>query len=372
MRAYLGCAFTVEIVTVSPESTSQQSTSSVQDDPTDRDSGWQPDGFLDHYEVRTFDLGPDPDGEDPITATLVRKPTAPAAAINGAVLYVHGFTDYFFHEPLADHFHDRGYAFYALDLRKCGRSLLDGQTPHFVRDLAAYDLELGLALDAIADDFTADTPVLIAAHSTGGLITPLWLDRLRTASPERHARVSGLLLNSPWLDLQGKPVLRSYPVTMVVKGLAAVRPFETLTRELSAAYGESLHVDSHGEWAYDLTKKPLGGFPVTFGFLNAVRSGQRHLHHGIDVGVPTLVLRSDATKFAKSYSPAVDAADVVLDVTQIARWSGSLGGHVTIAPIAGARHDVFLSVESARTQAYSEVDRWLDTVVDPSPARSAS
>lgn len=32
-------------------------------------SGWQPDHFLDRYEVRTIDLGPDPDGEDPITAT---------------------------------------------------------------------------------------------------------------------------------------------------------------------------------------------------------------------------------------------------------------------------------------------------------------
>ncbi|GAC49857.1 alpha/beta hydrolase [Gordonia aichiensis] len=366
----------MEIVTVSPESTARRSTSSEQSDRTltqpDTDSGWQPDGFLDHFEVRTFDLGPDPDGEDPITATLVRKPSTASTATKGAVLFVHGFTDYFFHAPLADHFHDLGYAFYALDLRKCGRSLLEHHTPHFARNLAVYDLELGLALDAIADDITEDTPVLVAAHSTGGLITPLWLDRLRTQSPGRHARVSGLLLNSPWLDLQGAPVLRTYPVTMFIKGIAALRPFEKLSRDLSAAYGESLHVDSHGEWAYDLAKKPLGGFPVTFGFLNAVRSGQRHLHRGIDVGVPTLVLRSDKTKFAKHYSPTVDAADVVLDVSQIAHWSGSLGGHVTVAPITGARHDVFLSVESARAQAYAEVDRWLDSVVEPARQEHAS
>lgn len=381
------CTFTVGIVTVSPASKSPASNTStppVETSPTTSntartpsdgtafDSGWQPDRLLDRYEVRTFDLGRDPDGEDPITATLIRKPTTSAHASKGAVLYVHGFTDYFFHEPLADHFHERGYAFYALDLRKCGRSLLAQHTPHFARDLAVYDLELGLALDAIADDFSVDTPVLVAAHSTGGLITPLWLDRLRAASPERHARVSGLLLNSPWLDLQGEPVLRSYPVTMFIKGVAAVRPFEKLSRELSGAYGESLHVDSHGEWSYDLTMKPLGGFPVTFGFLNAVRSGQRHLHHGIDVGVPTLVLRSDKTKFAKYYSSAVDVADAVLDVSQIARWSGSLGGHVTVAPITGARHDVFLSVASARAQAYAEVDRWLDSVVEPIRQEHAS
>ena len=40
-------------------------------------------------------------------------------------------------------------------------------------------------------------------HSAGGLIVPLWLDRLR--QPRRHAArdIGGLILNSPWFDLQG-------------------------------------------------------------------------------------------------------------------------------------------------------------------------
>ena len=72
-------------------------------------------------------------------------PTGPAHA----VLAVHGYTDYFFHTELADHFANRGFTFYALDLRKCGRSRRKGQTPHFTTDLARYDTELERALAVI-------------------------------------------------------------------------------------------------------------------------------------------------------------------------------------------------------------------------------
>jgi len=44
--------------------------------------------------------------------TLIRRGD-PAADAEHAVLAVHGYTDYFFHTELADHFADRGFAFYA-------------------------------------------------------------------------------------------------------------------------------------------------------------------------------------------------------------------------------------------------------------------
>lgn len=328
---------------------------------------WEPDHLLDHYETLTLPLGPDPDGEDPITATLVRRAeriSSPA----GAVLYVHGFTDYFFQEPLADYFAHRGLEFFALDLRKCGRSLHEHQTAHFTTDLAHYDVELNMALDLITAEVGEQARVLVAAHSTGGLVTPLWLDRLRRDDPARHDRIDGLLLNSPWFDLQGTALLRSPLTTAVVKAVAAIRPFAVLPQELSGAYGESLHESAHGEWAYDLRRKPLGGFPVTFGWLNAIRDGHAALHRGLDVGVPSLILRSDRTHFSSAYSALTDAADAVLDVSQIAKWSGCLGNRVTSVPVPGARHDIFLSIARVREHAYAEVTHWLDGL--PNPASS--
>ena len=107
-----------------------------------------------------------------------------AAPARRAVLALHGYTDYFFNTELADHFAARGFAFYALDLHKCGRSRRNGQTPHFTTNLASYDAELDRALTLIADD-TAGARVCMYGHSAGGLIAPLWLDRLRAAGRHR-------------------------------------------------------------------------------------------------------------------------------------------------------------------------------------------
>ena len=72
---------------------------------------------------------PDYDGE--VTATLVRNEPLVSRA-KGAVLYLHGFIDYFFQSHLADAFNGAGYNFYALDLRKHGRSLGRGGAPELL------------------------------------------------------------------------------------------------------------------------------------------------------------------------------------------------------------------------------------------------
>ena len=57
--------------------------------------------------------------------------------------------------------------------------------------------------------------------------------------------------------------------------------------------------------------------------------------------------------------PAREVTISVLDVKQIARWAGCLGDAVTSIPIAGARHDVFISKDEARKVSYAVVDDWM-------------
>jgi alpha-beta hydrolase superfamily lysophospholipase len=330
-----------------------------------RAADWQPDVLGDGYEYRTLELGPDPDGEGDIVATLVRHlPAADAVGTADAVLYVHGFTDYFFQRHVAEHFTARGHRFYALDLRKCGRSLQPGQTPHFISDLALYDRELDDSLRLIATETEAN--VLVVAHSTGGLVTSLWLDRRQRAGGTAAAGISGLVLNSPWFDLQGPAYVRTVG-TQLINTVGRFRAKSALPLGKSSAYGDSLHHSLAGEWDYDLDWKPRHGFPVRAGWLRAIRLGQARLHRGLDIGVPALLLRSKLTEFAREYGPAVDVADAVLDVAQIQRWAGCLGDRTNIVPIDGARHDVFLSAEGPRTEAFRELDNWLDWLA----ARSA-
>jgi alpha-beta hydrolase superfamily lysophospholipase len=267
---------------------------------------------------------------------------------------VHGFTDYFFQQHLAEHMAAQSHRFYALDLRKCGRSRLPGQTPHYVSDLALYDAELNEALRIVREE--TGLPVLVMAHSTGGLVASLWLDRLRRV--EGTAGVTGLVLNSPWFDLQGPSYYRTIG-TPLIGGLGRLRAMTRMPGAELTTYGDSLHQSVAGEWDYNLDWKPLTGFPVHFGWLRAIRRGHARLQRGLDIGVPALILRSKVTRFMRAYGPAADVADVVLDVRQIQRWSGCLGGRTNIVPIEGARHDVFLSSAPVRTQAFGELDSWL-------------
>jgi alpha-beta hydrolase superfamily lysophospholipase len=327
---------------------------------------WQPDLLGGDYRQHVIELGADPDGEGSIAAVLVRREPRAEEVARGVVLYVHGFSDYFFQTALADFFAARGSAFYALDLRKSGRARRGGQTAHYVSDLALCDRELDRAL-AIVTGEHPDVPVILVAHSTGGLIVPLWLDRRHAAG--QVAPIAGVVLNSPWFDLQGKPVLRG-PLTQVLRVLARTQPF----RELKLApgvYGRTLHVSGTGDWDFDLDLKPLAGFPVTIGWLNAVRRGHARLHRGLDIGVPSLVLRSSRSHFSADYSPISDRADTVLDVRQIARWAGCLGAETTVVPIQDARHDVFLSLPEPREQAYAVLAAWLDRHRASAPAGRA-
>jgi alpha-beta hydrolase superfamily lysophospholipase len=312
------------------------------------------------YWQQTFSLGLDPDGEGELVATLVRR-GEPDPSATRAVLLVHGFTDYFFNTDLADHFAARGFSFYALDQHKCGRSWREGQTPHFTTDLARYDIELERALDLIAQ--ASPTDVLICAHSTGGLIVALWLDRLRRRGEIARRRITGLVLNSPWLDLQGPAILRTAPTAAAIRAMSRINKKRVLRPPTEGGYGATLHKEYGGEFDFNLKWKPIGGFPVTFGWLHAVRRAQTKLHRGLDVGVPNLILRSNRSVREVTDPAKVDEiqrGDTVLDVKQIARWAGCIGNRSTIVPVVDAKHDVFLSVPESRQAAYRELDRWLN------------
>jgi alpha-beta hydrolase superfamily lysophospholipase len=316
---------------------------------------WVADLLGEGYEQHTVELGEDPDGEGAVAAVVVRRKPRAEEQVRGIVLYVHGFSDYFFQTPMADFFAARGFAVYALDLRKCGRARRPGQTPHYATSLRQYDADLDAAFGLIEQDHPG-VPVTVLAHSTGGLIAPLYLDRKRRAGVPTP--VVGLILNSPWFDQQGEPWVRG-PGTWLIRGLGKVTPLRVFKLP-PGVYGETLHISGSGEWDYDVEMKPLSGFPVTAGWLNAIRRGHAELHRGLDVGGPSLVLRSDKTVYADPDSDP-DRSDGVLDVRHIARWAGCLGGETTVIPIEDARHDVFLSLPEVRERAYTRVDEWLSS-----------
>ncbi|MBT2503623.1 alpha/beta hydrolase [Curtobacterium sp. ISL-83] len=325
------------------------------------DAGWREDVLGAPFEQLTLPLGSDAEG--PIVATLVRRRHTPTDLLlqgrgplhNVDVLYVHGWSDYFFQVELAERIERLGARFHALDLRKYGRSLLPHQTPGNIDDLATYDEDIAAALDAMSTEHHAGGRLLVPmGHSTGGLTLSLWAAR----HPEL---VHGLILNSPWLEFQASAVGRAL-VAPVIKLGARRNPLAPMPAVDPGFYTRTVSAAGEGSWTYDQRWRPERGFPLHPGWLAAVFDGQARVERGLDIEVPTLVMLSDKSMLQPRWDDGMTRADVALNVDVVAHRALSLGDEVTVRRLHGALHDVVLSVPEVRDQAYDAIGRWAATL----------
>lgn len=309
---------------------------------------WVPD-CLPGCSRRTIPLGEDFEGS--VSATLVRCDQQPARPSAPPVLQIHGWTDYFYNLEIAERFAAAGHRFYALDLRKYGRSLRAHQTPGHIDDLAAYDAEIQAALEIIAQENPEAGRPVVAGHSTGGLVAALWAQR-------HPGQAAALVLNSPWLEVPGHSPARA-AAEGIVTPLGAVNPTATLRVPRLEHYWESLSDQAHGEWQLHPLWRPRKSFPMTVGWLKAVFAGHRRVREGLEMDLPVLVLLSTGTVYRPQWTPEHQENDGVLDVELLARRAVRLGRHVTVVRIPQAMHDVFASRQPVRTEAFEHVRRWL-------------
>jgi alpha-beta hydrolase superfamily lysophospholipase len=299
------------------------------------------------YERRRIALPPDDEGEVEATLVSLRAPVP----TRRAVLYLHGYVDYFFQTHLAEFFTSVGYDFYALDLRKYGRSLLAHQTPNFCTDIAEYFPEIDAAIAIIRDEDGHDTLVL-NGHSTGGLIAALYADRVRG-----QGVVHGLFLNSPFLEFN-EPWIKRRGFAPVVRLIGRLAPKAGIGEELGTLYGTTIHADYDGQWRYDLNWKPLNGFKIQAGWVRAISLAHRRVQRGLAIDVPVLLACSTRSYKGKP-SEAAHHADTVLNVADMVRYGPRLGPQVTLLQVDGGLHDLTLSAPPVRQTLFDEVRRWL-------------
>ncbi|WP_347345822.1 alpha/beta hydrolase [Microbacterium sp.] len=313
---------------------------------------WVPDVLGSPFEQRTLPLGEDAEG--PVVATLVRRLPGPLAFTRPLhdvdVLFVHGWSDYFFQTGLAEFWNELGARFYALDLRKYGRSLREGQTPGFVASLAEYDADIAAALDVVRPQGRGR--LVLMGHSTGGLTLTLW--------SARHAgTASALVLDSPWLELQLGPLGRQ-AIAPILHARAVIDPMGGQPDvDLGFYTRAQKDLGTLPKGAQRALWRPDTGFATRPAWLDAILAGHERVAAGVDVGCPALVLLSARSTLARRWSEAMTRTDSVLVVDDIARAATRIGRSVTIERIEGAIHDVFLSAPASRDAAYTALERWL-------------
>jgi alpha-beta hydrolase superfamily lysophospholipase len=299
-------------------------------------------------------------------ATLVRSTARPDVA-RAAFLHVHGYNDYFFQDHLARAVVDAGYAFHAVDLRHAGRSLRPDVVPHFVTDLSDYYADLDAAVRAVRT-LEPGLPVVVHAHSTGGLTTSLWAHSRRS---EPSVTPDALVLNSPFLDLAGVWPWR-YVSAALVEVLGRRRPQAVLSTSPSMYATYQLSANG-GRWTFDTMLKRPEGVPARAGWLRAVLHGQATVSRGLAIACPVLVAHSAASGRDSADNPLLDAQDTILDVARISRCAPLLGENVEQLVIDGAVHDLALSADGPRAAYLQGMLTWTDrhlTARRPTPERA--
>ena len=150
-------------------------------------SSWMPDVLGNGFHMCYVSQGIDYSGN--VRCAIIRKKARQNT--ERGVLYIHGFSDYFFQKEMANRFIEQGYNFYAVDLRKYGRSFTQGQKMFQVRNLEEYFLDIQVGIDMMKKDGNCN--IVLLGHSTGGLISSLYMQCMSDPA------IKVLVLNSPFL-----------------------------------------------------------------------------------------------------------------------------------------------------------------------------
>ncbi len=304
------------------------------------------------FEQTTLHLPDDYEGD--IVATLVRKRNDNPS--HKAVLYVHGFNDYFFQKNIAQEFLKNGYHFYAIDLRKYGRSILAHQKINNVRDLKEYFAEIDLALHVIKDE--NNQQVVLAGHSTGGLIISLY-----ASEKLKSDLFQALICNSPFYDMNIPNYQKKYLLPLVSR-VGNKFPDLPISGGFSELYGKSLHKAHFGEWDYDLKWKPNKAYRIHAGWIAAIAKGHAQIKKGITLDKPILILHAQKSVFPSTWSEEMFQGDAILNVEDILANANKINApQKKIVGVEDGIHDLFLSREKSRQQVFTVLFEWLQNTI---------
>lgn len=308
---------------------------------------WTPDILGDGYEMRYVSQPDDYAGK--VRCTIVRKLSE--CLTDKGVLYVHGFNDYFFQSEMGDRFVDSCYNFYAVDLRKYGRSIMSGQKMFQVRDMKEYFADIDSALAQMRRD--GNREIVLMGHSTGGLTTSLYMKE----NPDTLIRA--LILNSPFLDWNQTKFQEKILIPMV-EGVARLFPNISIAQGGGDHYARSLLAGYDGEWHYDTSWKLTVSPNVDSGWIRAIDVAQGVIQDDPNIRVPILLMHSDRSFREGDADSLYSCTDAVLDVEDISKYGRRLGPVVTEVTVYGGLHDLVLSRKGIREPLYNYVFEWLD------------
>ena len=307
------------------------------------DTSWHPD-ILPGYEARYVNQGEAFDG--PCRSTIVRKLCKTPST--KAFLYIHGFNDYFFQSEMGERFVDSGYNFYAVDLRRYGRSKEPWQYPFNIRNQKEYFADIDSALVQMRKD--GNTDITLGGHSTGGLTVAYF-----GAEKGDQVGVDRIVTDSPFLEWNFNSFMRNIAAP-TIGFFGKIFKNAKIKQGHCDGYAYSLLKEYYGEWTYNTDWKMVYSPPVTASWVGAINTAQSKLmKKAKNIKVPILVMHSSRKIDGCNYTPEFQTGDAVLDPFMLQKRGEKRGTVRVVCAIDSGLHDLILSKERARDTAYDSI-----------------
>lgn len=297
-----------------------------------------------NLKLEIIPLKKDYEGEVSAAVEYANLPEA-----NTAVLYIHGYMDYFFQDHLASFFMDKGISFYAIELRKYGASLKSHQHENFFKDITEYDEEISIVLNKIKND--GHKNIIINGHSTGGLLATHY-----AINGEYKNLISGIVLNSPFFELNESKFVKF--VLSFVTLFSCFLPYLKVSK-LTSIYTESLHKNYKGKWNFNLKYKPVPSFNTYLGWLDGVLKAQKNIQKKQIKTIPSIIFHSNKSYFGTKWSDLLYESDGVLNVDDIDFFGRKIYPHADVIAINNAVHDIVLSADDVIENYFNYISAWL-------------
>eukprot|EP01127_Copromyxa_protea_P008757 TRINITY_DN2013_c0_g1_i2.p1 TRINITY_DN2013_c0_g1~~TRINITY_DN2013_c0_g1_i2.p1 ORF type:complete len:1369 (-),score=377.94 TRINITY_DN2013_c0_g1_i2:22-3597(-) len=312
---------------------------------------WEEDEVLgDPFETRITELVRDYDNALPI-ARLVRC-LAPRET-TCAVLYIPTISDYFWQDEIATTFNEEGYNFYALEPRRYSRNIKPGTPqprPYLVRDFAEYYEEIHWALRVLKTEEGMDR-IILAGHGSGATVATLF-------AQDHPGEVSALFLNSPLVGL-------SPEIPGLSKPLGWFSPPDSQTTPVFETFHASVSVDRNGSFDWDQNLKPIPGYPIYCGWIDAMTKATERMtgeKGALNLEELPVLIMTSASHMPLTNPNHVLArkCDVIQDVSLIVRVAGKWGKKIQLSLIKDGLHDLFLSDLRIRDEAFDTFFDYFD------------
>jgi len=188
--------------------------------------------------------------------------------------------------------------------------------------------------------------IILMGHGLGGLIAILFSER-------HHSSIDALGLNSPLIGVN--KLWTDYSSSKRGWFGSKGDPNSQL-HNFSQLYHESLHKHQKGsEWEWDINLKPINGFPLYLGWMEMIEEQIARIQTGLNIQIPVFVMVSVKSVIATSWTDDLKTQDAVLDIEKVITALPKLSPFVKIVLVKDGVHDLFLSKEEAKKEAYEQL-----------------